>query len=274
VASRTQSRPQPPPLDPAGILLVDKPAGMTSHDVVDRVRRRFGYRKVGHAGTLDPMATGVLVLLIGNATRAQGRFLEHDKTYVGTLRLGSATTTHDREGEVTDEAPVPAALDRAALEAALARFIGPIEQVPPMVSAVKHRGRPLYKYARQGIEVAREARRVTIHALALLDFDPARAEARFEVRCSKGTYVRTLAHDLGRALGTFAHLTELRRTRSGPFGESDCMRLDALLESRAEEVPYLLKLVSEVAGEAPGDDGERADGAASERATYRAEEGA
>jgi tRNA pseudouridine55 synthase len=211
---------------------------MTSHDVVDALRRAFGWSKVGHAGTLDPLATGVLVVLVGRATRAQQRFLNDEKEYEGVVAFGVETTTHDREGEVTSRHEGPIDLSPERLEAALARFRGAIRQLPPMVSAVKHKGKPLYKYARKGEEIEREERPVVIHRLALRRIEGSKAE--ISVRCSKGTYVRTLAHDIGRALGCGAHLESLRRTRSGRFGIEDARPLDEILTLRPEEVFYLL----------------------------------
>jgi tRNA pseudouridine55 synthase len=217
---------------------------MTSHDVVDRLRDTFGWRKVGHAGTLDPLATGVLVMLIGKATKSQQRFLTDDKAYRFRMRLGLETTTHDIEGEVVREHDGPVAVTREELERALEGFRGEVEQIPPMVSAIKHKGKPLYKYARKGVDVKREPRRITISAIALLSFDG--HEAEVELTCSKGTYVRTIAHDLGRVLGTGACLTELRRTRSGCFAEEGLHALDSVCELTPNEVFYLLKTVSEV----------------------------
>jgi tRNA pseudouridine55 synthase len=247
---------RPPALDPAGILVVDKPAGVTSHDVVDAVRRRFGWRKVGHAGTLDPLATGVLVLLVGAATREQERFLNDDKEYRGRMRLGVETDSHDADGAVTATHEGPIDASRARVEEAFSRFRGEIRQVPPMVSAVKHRGKPLYKYARKGQEVEREARPVTIRALEVLAVEG--HEVDFSLRCSKGTYVRTLAHDVGRALGCGAHLRALRRTRSGPFRVEDAVALDALLASSPGEAVERLVSASRVRDDgapAPGPGG-------------------
>lgn len=225
--------------DPSGALVVDKPAGITSHDVVDALRRRFGWSKVGHAGTLDPMATGVLVLLVGKATRSQAVFLNDDKEYRGVVAFGAETTTHDVEGEVVARHQGPLHLSREAVEATLAGFRGEVKQLPPMVSAIKHKGKPLYKYARKGQEVEREARTIRIHRLELLDFRG--DEAEIEVACSKGTYVRTLAHDIGRRLGCGAYLKTLRRTRSGPFRVEEARPLDDVLALRREEAFYLLR---------------------------------
>jgi tRNA pseudouridine55 synthase len=232
-----------PPTDPSGVLVIDKPAGLTSHDVVDRLRRRFGWKKVGHAGTLDPLATGILVILVGKATRAQQRFLNDDKAYRGIIAFGAETTTHDAQGEVVARHEGPLAVTPEALEAALAAFRGEVKQLPPMVSAVKHKGKPLYKYARRGEKVEREERTIRIHRLELLNL--AGEEAEIAVECSKGTYVRTLAHDIGQKLGCGAYLKTLRRIRSGTFREEDARPLDEVLDLRPEEVFYLLKPVAD-----------------------------
>ena len=205
-----------------GVLVVDKPPGMTSHDVVDRVRRALGTRKVGHAGTLDPDATGVLVLGVGAATRLLDYAKAEPKTYVAVARFGTTTTTQDASGEVVETRPVD--LDEARVHAALERFRGPIEQIPPMVSAIKVGGERLYRKARRGEEIERPARTVTIHELDLTGFTV--SEATLHVRCSAGTYVRTLIHDLGQALGCGAHMASLRRTEAAGFGEADAIPLD------------------------------------------------
>jgi tRNA pseudouridine55 synthase len=209
-----------------GFLVVDKPGAMTSHDVIARCRRALGERRVGHAGTLDPMATGILVVGVGRATRLL-RFLEDlDKEYVAGVTFGATTTTQDADGDVLDVIDA-SGLDAAAVEAALAPLRGDIEQVPPMVSAVKIGGERLYRKARRGEEIERPARRVTVHELSLLDFEPGeRARATLRVRCSKGTYVRTIAADTGAAAGTGAHLHSLRRTRVGPHRAEDAVALD------------------------------------------------
>ena len=219
-----------------GLLVVDKPAGMTSHDVVARVRRALGTRRVGHAGTLDPPATGVLLVGVGRATRLL-RFCEvHEKEYMAEVTFGAVTSTQDAEGEVLAEADA-SALTGEAVEAALARFRGEIDQVPPMVSAVKVGGERLYKAARRGEDVERASRTITVHALDLLSFEPGpRARARLRVVCSKGTYVRTLAHDLGAALGPGAHVATLRRTRIGPFDATGAVRLEDVTPERVRDV--------------------------------------
>lgn len=209
-----------------GILLVDKPEGTTSAGVIRALAPHLGQTKVGHVGTLDPFASGLLPLCLGDATKVARYLLLEHKTYVGTIRLGSATDTLDRTGQTVETAAVPA-LDRAEVDAVAARFTGPQEQVPPMYSALKRDGVPLYKLARRGIDVAREPRRIEISRLALLLRDAERID--FEVECSKGTYVRVLAADVGRALKTVAHLERLRRTQVGAFRIEEARPLDALL---------------------------------------------
>jgi len=220
-----------------GILLIDKSPGMTSHDVVRRLRRLLGTRRIGHTGTLDPMATGVLPVAVGEGTRLVEFLMEGEKEYRATLRLGIATTTQDAEGELVSEAPWDK-VTAAGLEAAAARLRGDILQLPPMYSALKREGVPLHRLARQGIEVERQPRPVTIHSLELLKI--ALPLVEIHVTCSKGTYIRTLAHDLGAALGCGAHLTALRRTRSGPFREGDCLTLDQLETRLSEQRPLPL----------------------------------
>jgi tRNA pseudouridine55 synthase len=214
-----------PPLD--GVLLVDKPSGLTSHDVVDRVRRHFRFEKVGHCGTLDPMATGLLALVLGRATKLQAQFMGDDKTYIGTIRLGIATDSGDADGEIVAEKPVPE-ISREQIEAAFAKFRGDLLQKPPMVSAIKHKGQPLYKLARKGVEVEREPRLVHIY-----DFRPTKIELpniEFTATCSKGTYLRVLAADLGEIFGCGAHLSALRRTKSGHFSVENAQPLENLLQ--------------------------------------------
>ncbi len=208
-----------------GLLLIDKPEGLTSHDVVYRVRRRGRFKKVGHTGTLDPFATGVLPLCIGRATRLAGLLLLEDKGYDATLRLGICTDTLDREGAVVAELPVDPDIDAARIESVLARFRGPILQRPPMYSAVKVQGKALYRYAREGVEIERAERQVTIHRLELLSVTLPAISIR--VLSSKGTYVRVLAQEIGEALGTGAHLTALRRTATGPFTLAQAITLEA-----------------------------------------------
>ena len=204
----------PKELAESGILLVDKPAGWTSHDVVNFVRRRFKIRKVGHCGTLDPAATGLLVLVLGRATRISSRLTVQDKRYGGTMRLGVETFTQDSDGQVTATAD-PTGITPDQVRAACAAFVGPIDQIPPMVSAIKKDGKPLYKLARRGDTVEREPRRVTIHSFTISRI--AIPDVDFEVACTKGTYVRTLCADIGHKLGCGAHLLGLRRLQSGRF---------------------------------------------------------
>ncbi|MDX1620888.1 MAG: tRNA pseudouridine(55) synthase TruB [Nitriliruptorales bacterium] len=212
-----------------GVLVVDKPSGMTSHDVVDVVRKAAGQRKVGHTGTLDPDATGVLVLCLGRATRLV-RFLQSgEKTYTARAVLGVSTTSQDASGDVVTETDASHVTEQD-VERALESFRGDIEQIPPMVSAVKVDGERLHHKARRGEVVEREPRSVTVHALDLEDFVGAtpHPEIAFRVTCSAGTYVRTLAHDLGEMLGVGAHLTELRRVANGPFTEGDAVALSTI----------------------------------------------
>jgi tRNA pseudouridine55 synthase len=197
-----------------GVLIVDKAPGMTSHDVVAITRRQLNTKKVGHCGTLDPLATGLLLVVIGRATKIQDLLMSEDKEYVGTMKLGEVTGSQDADGEVTETRPVPE-LSPEQIEAAFAKFDGDFYQMPPMVSAIKRGGVPLYKLARQGQTVEREPRFVhvfahEVQALRLPEID-------FRVACSKGFYVRTYAHDIGAELGCGAHLKGLRRTRSGRF---------------------------------------------------------
>jgi tRNA pseudouridine55 synthase len=208
-----------------GILLLDKPLGMSSNSAVQRVRRAFGRVKAGHTGNLDPLATGLLPVCLGEATKVAGYLLDGDKEYEFTMGVGSRTATGDLEGEVVERCDVPADLSQR-IAAALPNFMGEIQQVPPMYSALKQGGQPLYRLARQGLEVAREARTITIHWLELLQVRD--AEAALRVRCSKGTYVRVLAEDLARSLGSCAHLTALRRTGVAPFPATSMVQLAAL----------------------------------------------
>jgi tRNA pseudouridine55 synthase len=209
----------------AGILNIDKPLGITSHDVVGQVRRVAGMRRVGHGGTLDPLASGVLVVALGVATRLLEYVTGQPKSYEAVVRLGQSSTTYDAEGELRP-GQSPGELDPDQLEEALARFRGPVEQLPPMYSAVKRGGQPLYKLARQGIDVEREPRRVTIYELELLAWSA--PDLHLSVRCSAGTYIRSLAHDLGAALGTGGYLAALRRTAVGSFTIATSIPLDTL----------------------------------------------
>lgn len=219
---------EPTPL--GGVLNVDKPAGWTSHDVVGKVRRLAGLRQVGHAGTLDPMATGVLVLCLGRATRLLEYITGQPKVYLAQVTLGAATDTYDAEGEVNQRRPVPA-LSHEQLDQALDAFRGEIMQRPPAYSALKRDGVALYKRARAGEEVEVEPRPITIYELALLDFDG--QTARLRIGCGAGAYIRSIAHDLGQALGCGGHLSALRRTAVGGFSEDNAATIEQLAEPGA-----------------------------------------
>ena len=207
-----------------GVLLLDKPRGLSSNDALQKAKRLFRAEKAGHTGTLDPLATGLLPLCFGAATKFSQVSLDADKRYTATLKLGVTTTTGDAEGDVLERFGVD--VTRAQVEAACARFTGAIEQIPPMHSALKRDGKPLYEYARAGIELERAARAVTIHRIAIIDGDHDRWT--LDVRCSKGTYIRTLAEDIGRLLGCGAHLSALRRTGSGALTLDRAHTLDQL----------------------------------------------
>lgn len=213
------------PKELEGILLVDKPSDHTSHDVVARLRGKLKMKRIGHAGTLDPMATGLLIILVGKATRVSQYLMSLDKEYEGTVEFGKVTDTQDADGEVMETRPVPP-LTEAEIKTALAGFQGDQYQTPPMYSAVKIDGVPLYKSARKGEEVAREPRFIRVHSWELLRLELPRFD--FRMRCTKGTYVRTLAHDLGQRLGCGAHLAALRRTASDKFHVSQALTLDAI----------------------------------------------
>ena len=214
----------------SGILNLDKPAGMTSHDVVARVRHLLGIRKVGHAGTLDPMATGVLLICLGQATRVAEYLMRSDKIYRAEIRLGVTTDTHDAEGQVIKTTKVN--VGEEEVREALASFVGQIEQVPPMYSALKREGIPLYRLARKGIVVERKPRTVKVHRIKLLDWSP--PLVTIEVTCSPGTYIRALARDLGERLGCGAHLAALTRLASGRFTLDEAVSLDKLAEAAAQ----------------------------------------
>jgi tRNA pseudouridine55 synthase len=215
-----------------GILLLDKPAGLTSNAALQKVKRLYRARKAGHTGSLDPLASGLLPICLGEATKVSGFLLDADKHYWVSCRLGVRTTTADAEGEVLETRPVEAVTDKRLLEV-MEGFTGAIEQIPPMYSAVKHQGQRLYALARKGVEVEREPRQITIHAMELLDLRLPLAE--IGVHCSKGTYIRTLVEDIGETLGCGAHVADLRRFGVGPYNASDMVTLDALEECLARE---------------------------------------
>ncbi len=220
-----------------GVLLLDKPLGLSSNDALQKAKRFFRAEKAGHTGTLDPLASGLLPLCFGAATKFSQTSLDADKRYTATLTLGQTTTTGDLEGSLVDERPVQ--LVRAEIDAACLRFTGAIEQRPPMHSALKHEGKALYEYARQGIEVERAARSIVIHCIDILDWQD--KTLMLDVLCSKGTYIRTLAEEIGEALGCGAHLAALRRTGSGPLALADAITLDELaaLDETARDAKLL-----------------------------------
>lgn len=216
-----------------GLFLLDKPVGMSSNHALQRARRLYDARKAGHTGTLDPFASGLLICCFGQATKLAAQLLDADKRYIATLRWGAETTTADLDGEVTVSAQKPFTIAAQQIDEVLAHFLGTIEQLPPMYSAIKKEGRPLYEYARQGLEVKREPRQVQIYSMQRLWHTP--SSLTIEVFCSKGTYVRTLAQDIGRALGCYAHLTALRRTRIGAFDINTAYSLRSLYAAAAQQ---------------------------------------
>jgi tRNA pseudouridine55 synthase len=227
------------PLD--GAVLVDKPSGPTSHDIVDAIRRQFGLKKVGHCGTLDPAATGLLIIVLGRGTKLSERLMSDDKAYAGSIKFGETTDSFDADGELVSSLPVPP-LTVEELDAAAAEFIGDIMQTPPMVSAVKKAGVPLYKLARKGVEVEREARLIHIYNFRFTSYQE--PIGVFRIACTKGTYVRSLAHELGQKLGCGAHLASLRRLASGKFDVEDAVPFEDLIKLTSREleshvIPFL-----------------------------------
>ena len=228
-----------------GILLLDKPAGISSNAALQRAKRALGALKAGHTGTLDPLATGLLPIAFGEATKFAQPLLDARKAYVAVVRFGTATSTGDAEGEVVERGPVPP--DRAAIARCLPALTGPIRQVPPRYAALKHRGRAYYEWAREGVDIERTPREIVVHRLELADWAP--PDATLVVDCSKGTYVRALAEDLGRAAGTCAHLAGLRRTRTGGYAIEQAVGLDALEAlDPGERSALLLPIATLVAG--------------------------
>ncbi|HEY4952696.1 MAG TPA: tRNA pseudouridine(55) synthase TruB [Verrucomicrobiae bacterium] len=216
-----------------GAILIDKPAGPTSHDVVDAIRRKFGIKKVGHCGTLDPNATGLLIIVLGRGTKLSEKLMGDDKVYEGTMKFGQTTNSYDADGEILETKTVPS-LTFEQLNEEAAKFIGDQMQMPPMVSAIKKNGVPLYKLARKGIEIEREPRLIHIYNFRFTNYSEPLGE--FRVACTKGTYVRSIAHDLGQKLGCGAHLATLRRSVSGKFDVTDAMPLDAVLKLSLSEL--------------------------------------
>jgi tRNA pseudouridine55 synthase len=224
-----------------GALLIDKPAGPTSHDIVDAIRRHFEIKKVGHCGTLDPNATGLLIIVLGRGTKLSERLMADDKIYEGSIKFGETTDSFDADGELTASLPVPP-LTLEQINAAAAEFKGDIMQVPPMVSAIKVKGVPLYKLARKGVEVQREPRLIHIYNFVFSSYQE--PDAWFRIACTKGTYVRSLAHELGQKIGCGAHLATLRRVASGKFNAAQAIAFEEALKltSRGLEskvIPFL-----------------------------------
>jgi tRNA pseudouridine55 synthase len=226
-----------------GVLLIDKAPGMTSHDVVAITRRVLNTRKVGHCGTLDPLATGLLIITIGRGTKIQDLLMSEDKEYVGTIRLGQTTGSQDADGQIMEEKPVPA-LTRGEIDAAFNQFQGDFYQTPPMVSAIKKDGVPLYKLARQGKTIEREPRLVHVYGHEIIKVEP--PEIEFRVVCSKGFYVRTYAHDIGQILGCGGHLKALRRTASGKFRADGVLTVEELRTLPLEQVMARVMSLPEV----------------------------
>jgi tRNA pseudouridine55 synthase len=226
-----------------GVLLIDKEPDMTSHDVVAVARRSLEMKKIGHCGTLDPMATGLLILVVGRATKIQDLLMSEDKEYVGTITLGKETNTQDKEGDVLEEKPVPE-LSEEAIEAVFEKFMGDFYQTPPMVSAIKKDGVPLYKLARQGKTVEREPRLVHVYSYEITRVEL--PEIDFRVVCSKGFYVRTYAHDIGNELGCGGHLSALRRTKSGRFMADGALTFSELKAGPREKVVERMLSLPEV----------------------------
>ena len=216
-----------------GALLIDKPAGPTSHDVVDAIRRQFNIKKVGHCGTLDPNATGLLIIVLGRGTKLSEKLMSDDKVYEGGIKFGETTNSYDADGELVSSLPVPP-LTLEQLNEAAAEFVGDIMQTPPMVSAVKKGGVPLYKLARKGLEVEREPRLIHIYTFQFSAYQEPLAQ--FRLACTKGTYVRSVAHELGQKLGCGAHLANLRRVISGKFSVAQATPLDQVLKFSTREL--------------------------------------
>ncbi len=242
---RNTQHSQPNPLhnQPCGVLLVDKEPDMTSHDAVAICRRQLKFKKIGHCGTLDPMATGLLMLVIGKATKIQDLLMSEDKEYKGTVTLGITTGSQDKESDILEQKEVPAFTNKQ-IQTGFEKYIGDFEQTPPMVSAIKKNGVPLYKLARKGIEVERKPR-----AVFVTDYSIDRItlpEVDFTVNCSKGFYVRTYAHDIGQDLGCGAHLSALRRTRSGKFTVDRAMTASELKTASPDDIQNAMISLAEI----------------------------
>jgi tRNA pseudouridine55 synthase len=220
-----------------GAILIDKPAGPTSHDVVDEIRRQFNIKKVGHCGTLDPNATGLLIIVLGRGTKLSEKLMSDDKVYEGTIKFGESTSSYDADGELVASLPVPP-LTLEQLNEGAAEFVGDQMQMPPMVSAVKKDGVPLYKLARKGIEVVREPRLIHVYRFSFSAYHEPLAQ--FHIACTKGTYVRSIAHDLGQKIACGAHLANLRRVKSGKFDIADATEFEAVLKMTEPELEKLV----------------------------------
>lgn len=216
-----------------GALLIDKPAGPTSHDIVDAIRRNFNLKKVGHCGTLDPGATGLLIIVLGRGTKLSEKLMSDDKVYEGTIKLGEATDSYDAAGELVSSLPVPP-LTLDELNQAADEFVGDLMQAPPMVSAVKKAGVPLYKLARKGVEVEREPRLIHVYTFKFSSYQEPLGV--FRLACTKGTYVRSIAHELGQKLGCGAHLENLRRVTSGKFDIADAIQFEEVMKLTPREL--------------------------------------
>ncbi|MDC0088213.1 tRNA pseudouridine(55) synthase TruB [Akkermansiaceae bacterium] len=234
---------EPNPNDPCGVLLIDKEPDMTSHDAVAICRRQLRFKKIGHCGTLDPMATGLLMLVIGKATKIQDLLMSENKQYLGTMTLGITTGSQDKESDIVEQKEVPPFTDEE-IDAGFNKYLGDFDQIPPMVSAIKKNGVPLYKLARKGIVVERKPRPIRVDSYTLDRISV--PEVDFTVNCSKGFYVRTYAHDIGQDLGCGAHLSALRRTQSGKFHVDKAMTASQLKEASADDIKNSLISLSEI----------------------------
>lgn len=226
-----------------GILIVNKEKGYTSHDVVGKLRKILGIKQIGHTGTLDPNATGVLPILIGKATKASQYLMEHDKTYIATLKLGERTNTLDGEGEIVEKQTIEESLlDKNKIDAVLQTFLGKQEQIPPMYSAIKIKGKKLYEYAKQGKEIKREPRSIEIYEILLKKVNKEKKEIIFEVHCSKGTYIRVLCEDIAKKIGTIGYMKELERTEVTPFTIKQALTLQQIEQQKENIKKYLISI--------------------------------
>ncbi len=226
-----------------GILIVNKEKGYTSHDVVGKLRKILGIKQIGHTGTLDPNATGVLPILIGKATKASQYLIEHDKKYIATLKLGERTNTLDGEGEIVEKQTIEESLlDKNKIDAVLQTFLGKQEQIPPMYSAIKIKGKKLYEYAKQGKEIKREPRSIEIYEILLKKVNKEKKEIIFEVHCSKGTYIRVLCEDIAKKIGTIGYMEELERTEVTPFTIKQALTLQQIEQQKENIKKYLISI--------------------------------